>query len=596
MKRLMISGFACPRETWLTFLGSDTNVTTRHDVLGFPAQIFASSNDPYMSLASLGRILIIFITSKPNREPCMQDKDKASRSASSRSGASRSLQVDWSLLTSRARELFGIRRFRPGQKELMEAVLKGHDAIGVLPTGAGKSLTYQLPALLLEKSVLVVAPLLSLMLDQQEKLEIIGIDAARLDSTLSTSEKRETIRDIRHGVQDLIYVTPEHLEKQEHLDSFRARGVSLFVVDEAHCVSQWGHDFRPAYLNLRHAIEQLGRPPVLALTATATADVMTDIIKQLGMRRVRRMTLGVERPNIFLEVAFTVNAQAKNQKILELIHGEEGTGLIYVATVKAADELCLWLQEQGITAGCYHGKMKAGLRQDTQRRFMDNEFKVVVATKAFGMGIDKPDLRFVIHYNFPDSVESYYQEIGRSGRDGRPARAVLLFQLEDKRIQSYFLGGKYPSAAESRRTYEAIRQLTRTRGKGAAIRLTDLKNLADISEKRSKVIAAQLDGAGIIRRERQTVILLRDFESDAEFDSFLSAYEDRHKTDHEKLDSMMKYGQTAQCRMAFIRSYFGEDAVEACGHCDNCLTPLETRLGIQVAPALDTEAASSVGV
>lgn len=497
-----------------------------------------------------------------------------------------------SLLTRMARDFFGIRRFRPGQKELMHAVLKGHDAIGVLPTGAGKSLTYQLPALLMEKSVLVVSPLLSLMQDQQEKLENMGIDAARLDSTLSTSEKKETIHEIRRGAQDLIYVTPEHLEKPEHLDSFKARGVSLFVVDEAHCVSQWGHDFRPAYLNLRHALHQLGRPPVLALTATATPDVMADIIKQLGMRRVRRMTLGVERPNIFLEVAFTVNAQAKYQKILELIHGEKGTGLIYVATVKAADELCQWLLQEGITAGCYHGKMKASLRQDTQRRFMDNEFKVVVATKAFGMGIDKPDLRFVIHYNFPDSVESYYQEIGRSGRDGQPARAVLLFQLEDKRIQSYFLGGKYPSALESRRTYEAIRQLTLKRGEGAAIRLSELKTLVDISEKRCKVIAAQLDGAGIIRRERQTVILLRDFPSDEDFDSFLCAYEDRHKTDHEKLESMMKYGQTAQCRMAYIRSYFGEDTAEACGHCDNCQTPLEERLGIQLTPAHDTEAVS----
>lgn len=499
--------------------------------------------------------------------------------------------LDWSLLAQRARESFGIRRFRPGQKDLIEAVLKGQDALGILPTGAGKSLTYQLPALVLDKSVLVVSPLLSLMQDQQEKMEHLGIEAARLDSTLSSSEKNATMHEIKRGRQDLVYVTPEHLEKQEHLDSFRARGVSLFVVDEAHCVSQWGHDFRPAYLNLRHAIDQLGRPPVLALTATATADVMQDIIRQLGMRRVRRTTLGVERSNIFLEVAFTVNAQAKSEKILELIQAEGGTGLIYVATVKAAEELSQWLLEAGISAGCYHGKMKASLRQETQRRFMDNEFKVVVATKAFGMGIDKPDLRFVIHYNFPDSVESYYQEIGRSGRDGKPARAILLFQLEDKRIQSYFLGGKYPSAEESRRTYDAVKRLSAAAGAAGTVRLAELKDAVGISERRCKVIAAQLDGAGIVRRERQSIRLVRDFATDEEFDSFLAAYEDRHKSDHEKLESMMKYGQTAQCRMNFIRSYFGEDVPDACGHCDNCRTPLEQRLGIHVAPPAEAVAA-----
>ncbi|MFL5312739.1 MAG: RecQ family ATP-dependent DNA helicase, partial [Myxococcales bacterium] len=352
--------------------------------------------------------------------------------------------MDWGDLRREAERRFGVTRFRPGQRELIEAALTGQDALGILPTGGGKSLTYQLPAVLLPRAVVVVSPLISLMEDQQRKAQAARIEVAKLDSTLSTSEERKTVEEIESGGNDLIYLTPERLENPEHLEPLRARGVSLFVVDEAHCISQWGHDFRPAYLALPEAIRALGRPPVLALTATATPEVAQDIVRQLGIRDARVVNTGIERPNLRFEVRRTVNGEAKRQALLRILAGKPGSGIVYAATVRKVEELWRWLSAEGIDAGRYHGKLRTAEREESQHRFMAGEIRLMVATSAFGLGIDKPDIRFVVHWNFPDSVETMYQEAGRAGRDGQPARAVLLYRLEDKRVQSFFLGGKYP--------------------------------------------------------------------------------------------------------------------------------------------------------
>jgi ATP-dependent DNA helicase RecQ len=351
------------------------------------------------------------------------------------------------------RETWGYEEFRPGQEEVLEAVLDGRDVLGVLPTGGGKSLCYQVPALVTEGVVLVVSPLIALMQDQVEGLRTQGIDATFINSTVPTHEIEQRWTDVEHGRYDLLYLAPERLTT----DRFRARAerldVSLLAVDEAHCVSEWGHNFRPDYLEIPEARSLLGEPPTIAVTATATPAVRRDVVQLLDMPEATEVVRGFDRPNIVWSVFRT---EQKWAKLRDVVEGVGGTGIVYVATRRGVQRWTNRLRNFGVEAAGYHGGMEASDREARQEAWVADDVRVMVATNAFGMGIDKPDVRFVVHADVPSSLEAYYQEAGRAGRDGKRAHAVLLFREPDADTQEALIESSHPTAEEVRAVYDAV--------------------------------------------------------------------------------------------------------------------------------------------
>ncbi|HEX8127826.1 MAG TPA: RecQ family ATP-dependent DNA helicase [Pyrinomonadaceae bacterium] len=355
------------------------------------------------------------------------------------------------------REHFGFEAFREGQREVIDAILDGHDTVVVMPTGGGKSLCFQLPALMNEGATIVVSPLIALMKDQVDALHARNLPATFINSSVDFEEQKARIAGIRQGKYKLVYVAPERFRSAHFVEALKSVNVSLFAVDEAHCVSTWGHDFRPDFLRLKSAIEEIGRPQVVALTATATPHVRADIIEQLALREPRAFVSGFDRPNLSIRVVHTQKEREKIAHVKSLAAAAKGgSGIIYSSTRKSVEQVARRLQDAGLSVVAYHAGMEEAERTRAQDDFMSGRRQMIVATNAFGMGIDKADIRFVIHYHLPGSIEAYYQEIGRAGRDGLPSECVLLFNYADKRTQDYFIEGSYPPPEIIAKVYEAL--------------------------------------------------------------------------------------------------------------------------------------------
>ena len=472
---------------------------------------------------------------------------------------------------------FGFREFLDAQEEVITAIAGGSDALVVMPTGGGKSLCYQLPALLLEGTTVVVSPLIALMKDQVDALQRRGISATLINSTLSPGEQQERIRALARGEFKLVYIAPERFRSRSFLEALGQSTIALFAVDEAHCMSMWGHDFRPDYFRLGQVLETLGRPQVAAFTATATPEVRRDILTHLALREPREFVAGFARPNLKLLITPVANEAQKYERLNALIR-EHKTGIVYCSTRKRVEAVAETLKLANISSILYHGGMNDDEREKAQNEFMQGRRDIVVATNAFGMGIDRADIRFVVHFDVPGSVEAYYQEAGRAGRDGEAATCDLLFNHADTRVQEFFIEGSNPPLEFIAQTYEMLRREADDKHelqisiKEMALRLGDERSDMMISSS-----LHVLDREGYIdrfdipgKRVRGTRVLQPDVRGhQLKLDA--AKLREKERRDRAKLKMMIDFAYARECRQQAILRYFGESDPARCGNCDICL-------------------------
>ena len=473
-----------------------------------------------------------------------------------------------------ARTLFGWEELRPGQLETVEQVVAGRDALAVMATGYGKSAIYQLAGVLLDGPTVVVSPLIALQRDQVADLDRDAVGgAAAVSSHVSESDKQEALDDAQDDELEYLFLAPEQLSNPAVLADVARAKPSLFVVDEAHCISEWGHDFRPDYLKLGAVAEEIGRPPVLALTATASPPVREEVKERLRMRDPFVLVRGFDRPNLWLGVERFHEEDKKRAALLERVAEAEPPGIVYVATRRAAEELAEELQARDVNAVAYHAGMAAKRRAEVQAAFMEDELSVIVATTAFGMGVDKPNVRWVFHHAVADSVDSHWQEVGRAGRDGKPARGILFYRPQDVGLRRFFAGAGKVDSDQIQAVADAVDAHS-----GPATP-AGLREETGLSDSKLNTAISRLEDVGAV-----TVLSSGEVEGDdirvAEVEEAVEAQAGRESFDRSRVERMQSWAeQPAGCRRDFVLAYFGESFEPPCGNCDLC----DAGLGAPVA-------------
>ncbi|TLM72784.1 ATP-dependent DNA helicase RecQ [Pseudarthrobacter sp. NamB4] len=474
-------------------------------------------------------------------------------------------------LAALAASSFSLPSLRNGQLAGMSALLDGRDVLAVMPTGYGKSAIYQVAAQHLHNTTgrpaVVVSPLIALQEDQLDGLagDLGEGTAVAINSSHSDSEVEAAWQAAEAGKATFLFLAPEQLAKQETVDRIAALDISLFVVDEAHCVSSWGHDFRPDYLSLGNVRERLGNPPAAALTATASPPVRDEIVERLGMKDQLVLVRGFDRPNISLDVVRHQEDKGKRKALLEQVAamGRNGQGLLYAATRKDTEKYAAKLCEEGLRAEAYHAGRSAGDREHIHEQFLDNQLDVVVATTAFGMGIDKPNVRFVVHADIPESLDAYYQEIGRAGRDGEPATAVLHYRSEDLGLRKFF-------ATHSPDPDSLLAVLKVLKSAASPAPKSSLAELTGFPARRITSLVNQLEETSAVTSGKRGVRLASKAKLSSLVRDAVELAEARQRVDQSRLTMMRAYAETDSCRRQFLLGYFGEDLPEPCGNCDAC--------------------------
>ncbi len=485
--------------------------------------------------------------------------------------------MDDRALQDRAREVlksqFGFSDYRGEQEQVVLAALRGQSSLVMMPTGMGKSLCYQLPSTLLKGTTLVISPLIALMQDQVNKAQQMDLRASFINSSLNSRQRQERLEKLKKGAYQLFYVTPERFRSSEFVEIITQVQVPLLAVDEAHCISQWGHDFRPDYSRLGGIRQQLGRPPTMALTATATAEVRQDILNQLDLSADSCMEFkaGVLRPNLYVEVLSLQSWEEKLTALVGLHHHQPGPMIVYFMLISTLEKTAQALRQIGVEVLVYHGQLPDSLRRRNQDRFIAGEGDLILATPAFGLGVDKPDVRSVVHMELPGSIEAYYQEIGRAGRDSQPARTTLLYDGDDISIPMDFIKWSHPDPGFVRALYNLlVGQKDKVRAEGADYLRTQM-NFYNRRDFRVETALNQLDSLGVIswpHKDFRKIDVVADFPEEAFSEQ---GHRDHLLAQNKKLLKLVQLVQSQQCLKRQIYAYFDpETEFLDCGFCGVC--------------------------